>query len=237
MAKNNLTVAVGGLIRTSANSSERKVPLLGEIPIIGRLFRSTVEGEEETETVLLITPRIMNVPGESEQLRQSENRFYRDYNQQHPQMQDFENKFIEVDKAAEQSEFIPQPYQASAFQDMTNYAAQMIRTPEVQRSDSTEYESIRVIPIAAGLFANPAIKTVPIESWRRHNVYVTAVSLFNRSDKVVELAREAINGNWLSVALERDRLAPVGSDEASSMVYLVSDKPFDDMITELNGIR
>lgn len=237
MAKDGLTVAVGGLIRTSTNKNERKVPVLSEIPVLGRVFRSTSESEQETETVLLITPRVMNVPEDSESLRITENRFYRDYNQKHPQSQEFDNKFINVDKAAEESDIIPQPYQAEAFRDMTNYAAQKVRSPDVQWAEDSAYESLRVIPVAAGLFAEPAIKTVPLESWRRHNVYVTAVSLFNRSDKVIELKREALNGSWLASAMDSGRLGPVGSDDASSMIYLVSDQPFDDMMSNINGFR
>jgi general secretion pathway protein D len=179
----------------------------------------------------------MNVPEESEDLRTTENRFYRDYNQKHPKSQEFDNKFINVDKAAEESEIIPQHYQPEAFRDMTNYAAQKIRMPDVQQAEDSAYESLRVIPIAAGLFSDPTIKTVPLESWRRHNVYVTAVSLFNRSDKVVELKPEQVNGSWLASAMDSGRLAPVGSDDASSMIYLVSDRPFEDMMTEINGFR
>jgi general secretion pathway protein D len=120
---------------------------------------------------------------------------------------------------------------------MTNFAAQMVRTPEVQRPERSAYESVRVIPIAAGLFNEPAIKTVPMESWRRHNVYVTAVSLFNRSDKVIELEKASLNGQWLTVAMEAGRLAPVGDDDASTMIYLVSDKPFGDEVTAISGLR
>lgn len=237
MAKDGLTVAVGGLIRNSKNKNERKVPILSEIPVIGRVFRSTTETDEETETVLLITPRVMNAPEESEQLRQTDNRFYRDYNQKHPPTQEFNNKFIDVDKRAEESSHIPQAHESDSFQDMTNFAAQMVRTPDLQRPERSAYESVRVIPIAAGLFNEPAIKTVPMESWRRDNLYVTAVSLFNRSDNVIELARNDINGDWLTVAMEAGKLAPVGDNDASTMIYLVSDKPFDDEITAISGIR
>jgi len=237
MAKDGLTVAVGGLIRTSRNKNERKVPVLSEIPVLGRIFRSTIESEQETETVLLITPRVMNVPEESEKLRQTDNRFYRDYNQKQSKTETFKNKFINVDEEAEESTYIPRVFESKVFQNMTNFAAQTVRTPELQRSEASAYESVRVIPIAAGLFDEPAIKTVPIESWRHQNVYVTAVSLFNRSDKVLELEKEDINGNWLTVAMESGRLAPVGEDDATTMIYLVSDKPFDDEITTINGFR
>jgi general secretion pathway protein D len=237
MAKDGLTVAVGGLIRTSKNKNERKVPLLSEIPVIGRVFRSTTESEQDTETVLLITPRVMNVPEESETLRQTDNRFYRNYNQHFPATQEFDNKFIQVNKAAEKSKFIPDHSQAIGFSDMTNFAAQMLRTPELQRTDDDTYKAISVIPIAAGLVANPAIKTVPRESWNKGYHYVTAVTLFNRSDKVIELDESIVNGEWVSVAMESEQLAPTGTDQASTMLYLISDAPFNDVLSDITSTR
>jgi general secretion pathway protein D len=237
MAKDGLTVAVGGLIRTSKNKNERKVPLLSEIPVIGRVFRSTTESEQDTETVLLITPRVMNVPEESETLRQTDNRFYRNYNQHFPATQEFDNKFIQVNKAAEKSKFIPDHSQVIGFSDMTNFAAQMVRTPELQRADDDTYKAISVIPIAAGLVANPAIKTVPRESWNKGYHYVTAVTLFNRSDKVIELDESIVNGEWVSVAMESEQLAPTGTDQASTMLYLISDAPFNDVLSDITRTR
>lgn len=237
MAKDGLTVAVGGLIRTSKNKNERKVPLLSEIPVIGRVFRSTTESEQDTETVLLITPRVMNVPEESETLRQTDNRFYRNYNQHFPATQEFDNKFIQVNKAAEKSKFIPDHSQAIGFSDMTNFAAQMLRTPELQRTDDDTYKAISVIPIAAGLVANPSIKTVPRESWNKGYHYVTAVTLFNRSDKVIELDESIVNGEWVSVAIESEQLAPTGTDQASTMLYLISDAPFNDVLSDITRTR
>lgn len=94
IAKDNLTVAVGGLIRTSKNIDKKKVPILGEIPVIGRVFSSTIESEEETETVLLITPHIMNNPAESEKIRKTDNPFYDDHNKGYPDLPEPEPKFI-----------------------------------------------------------------------------------------------------------------------------------------------
>jgi general secretion pathway protein D len=37
--------------------------------------------------------------------------------------------------------------------------------------------------------------------------------------------------------MDSGRLGPVGSDDASSMIYLVSDQPFDDMMSNINGFR
>jgi type II secretory pathway component GspD/PulD (secretin) len=58
-AKNNLAVAVGGLIRNENTKSIQKVPWLGDIPYLGWFFRREVNSTEKTELVLLITPRII----------------------------------------------------------------------------------------------------------------------------------------------------------------------------------
>ena len=56
------TTVIGGLVQESTFDSERKVPILGDIPILGYLFRST--SSQTTTTVLdfLITPRIIQGP-------------------------------------------------------------------------------------------------------------------------------------------------------------------------------
>ena len=62
VAKDALTVAIGGLIRKSEVDTERRVPLLGEVPLIGTLFRSDIEEESRTELVILITPYVISTP-------------------------------------------------------------------------------------------------------------------------------------------------------------------------------
>jgi len=57
--KNGETVAIGGLIQTSEIEVRESVPILGSIPLLGRLFSSTTTANEETELVIYITPRIL----------------------------------------------------------------------------------------------------------------------------------------------------------------------------------
>jgi pilus assembly protein CpaC len=51
--------ALAGLIRKDFSTTVRQVPLLGSIPIIGALFRSTGFQKGETELVIVVTPRIV----------------------------------------------------------------------------------------------------------------------------------------------------------------------------------
>ena len=66
VAKDGLTIAVGGLIRTSISNSQQKVPFVGDLPYVGRLFRREVRQRLKTELVLLITPHILGTPVEAE---------------------------------------------------------------------------------------------------------------------------------------------------------------------------
>ncbi|WP_245605165.1 type II and III secretion system protein family protein [Sphingomonas astaxanthinifaciens] len=51
--------AMAGLLRKDFSSTVRQFPLLGNIPIIGTLFRSTSFNRDETELVIIVTPRLV----------------------------------------------------------------------------------------------------------------------------------------------------------------------------------
>lgn len=53
------TIAIGGLLRTDDTKTVRKVPVLGDIPVLGAPFRDTNRTEKETELIVFITPRIV----------------------------------------------------------------------------------------------------------------------------------------------------------------------------------
>ncbi|WP_019528362.1 type IV pilus secretin PilQ [Dasania marina] len=56
---NGETVVLGGVFRTEDVRSESKVPVLGDIPYLGRLFRQTSVRQVKAETLIFITPRIL----------------------------------------------------------------------------------------------------------------------------------------------------------------------------------
>lgn len=57
------TVGLGGLIREDIQKTEDKVPLLGDIPIAGRLFRSNVDQKIKRNLLIFVTARIMDAEG------------------------------------------------------------------------------------------------------------------------------------------------------------------------------
>jgi len=54
------TIIIAGLIKESRNQSEAKVPFLGDIPFLGKLFKSTSDTNELKELVIFITPHIIS---------------------------------------------------------------------------------------------------------------------------------------------------------------------------------
>jgi general secretion pathway protein D len=66
VAKDAMTIAVGGLIQDRIERTEQKIPYLSEIPVLGAIFRNTERLRKRTELVLLITPRVLFTPVEAQ---------------------------------------------------------------------------------------------------------------------------------------------------------------------------
>lgn len=59
---NGQTIVIGGLKQTLNKTDVSKIPLLGDLPILGQLFKKKTQQNEETELVIFITPKIMDSP-------------------------------------------------------------------------------------------------------------------------------------------------------------------------------
>lgn len=56
------TIVLGGQVRDSSSRSRTKIPLLGDIPLLGRLFNSDSRNKGRTETIVFITPYVLDSP-------------------------------------------------------------------------------------------------------------------------------------------------------------------------------
>ncbi len=59
------TVAVGGLMREDVQSVEDKVPLLGDLPFIGRLFQTKAQHHIKSNLIIFVTPEIIDATGQN----------------------------------------------------------------------------------------------------------------------------------------------------------------------------
>lgn len=58
----NQTVVIGGLISSKLSTAESKVPILGDIPILGALFRTTSKTERKSNLLIFLTPHVIDSP-------------------------------------------------------------------------------------------------------------------------------------------------------------------------------
>ena len=59
IVKNGDVVVIGGVFSNTESQSESKVPILGDIPIIGRLFRSDAKVDNQEQVLIFIAPKVV----------------------------------------------------------------------------------------------------------------------------------------------------------------------------------
>jgi general secretion pathway protein D len=74
--KDGETVILGGMIRSQVTSTVNKLPILGDLPFLGNLFRSTSKENQKTELMIMLTPRIVRTAEDAKRIREkTENEF------------------------------------------------------------------------------------------------------------------------------------------------------------------
>lgn len=68
VARNGQTIAIGGMISHSLTSQKSKVPILGDLPLLGALFSSRSNSDRTTELILLVTPYVINDSSDADRI-------------------------------------------------------------------------------------------------------------------------------------------------------------------------
>lgn len=66
--KSGHVIYLGGIIDIKNDLNIMKIPLLGDIPVLGNLFKSTAKTKSKTELMILITPHIINTASEADMM-------------------------------------------------------------------------------------------------------------------------------------------------------------------------
>jgi len=72
MVKDGQTIVIGGLFRDTVSIVRNQVPVLGDIPIVGLLFRGKADQIKREEVVVLLTPHIIEEPSETDGIARAE---------------------------------------------------------------------------------------------------------------------------------------------------------------------
>jgi len=68
IVKDSQTVVIGGLIDDSSTRNDTKVPALGDIPLLGWMFRKRTEASQKTNLYIFLTPRVIKSPAEAQEI-------------------------------------------------------------------------------------------------------------------------------------------------------------------------
>ena len=68
LAASGETIVLGGLIQDDTNDSQRKVPVLGDIPVLGNLFKSKSKRQTKTNLVVFLRPTVIDSAGTAKEL-------------------------------------------------------------------------------------------------------------------------------------------------------------------------
>ena len=61
MVGDGQTVVLGGILETDRRETIKKVPYLGDIPVLGHLFKNKSRSEQNEELLIFITPRVIKL--------------------------------------------------------------------------------------------------------------------------------------------------------------------------------
>ncbi|WP_031435594.1 DUF3438 family protein [Methylomarinum vadi] len=261
--QNNMPVAIGGLITERASDAEKKVPVLGDIPVLGMLFTDELRERKREELIIIIQPHIMS-NGEKD-FKFSKD--FLDRNSVHPYTKNQDNLDIYSNDGGVHKDYkLEQPYKEYRFQDkqdshrwnspeqerkkqrkadkrknaaqqtyieLTKYASKAVRLPAHEReqvSGIRPTELARKNDVDLLKINNGSLRAVPVASWKKGGVHVTALEVHNISSSPVKVDHRKLNGRWLASTIEDTTLAPDRQFGDSTYLYLVSAQPFWDII-------
>ena len=64
------TIVLGGIIQNTERNTIQKVPLLGDVPLLGNLFRSSTKTHNQTELMVFLTPHIVHSNADAQKIRE-----------------------------------------------------------------------------------------------------------------------------------------------------------------------
>ncbi len=148
LVKDNQTVVIGGLIGTTDTSVATKVPILGDIPIIGKMFRGNRTSSRKSNMLIFLTPHVIDDESDLEEV----------YRVKVAQRQEFIRRFY--GKSRQQQEI--------ELEKLLQYSMNHIDKPSVYRGNERKENNWEVIgsqaPVAAPLESNPSVDTETLET-------------------------------------------------------------------------
>jgi len=119
----------------------------------------------------------------------------------------------------------------AGFKTLLQFASREIYAPERLRSKTVgmHREFINKRP-TYHLYRGNQISTHPVVAWRSGGLHVSAIKVQNRTSDFLPLDPRLLRGKWKTALFYHGQLAPNGSPQDTSTLFLISDSPYVDAI-------
>lgn len=227
-AQDGMTVAIGGMIRDSVQRDNERVPILGDIPFIGTLFKHDVRATVRSQIVLLITPRVLENPTEANRVAQAKTEDFNALAASVP-TSPIMPKLTDTSPTPPASGIAAGRDGDAGFAALARAAAAAVRQTDPAASPP---EGLRAVPLNdhSRLQLANGMEARPSASWQRDGLYVTALQVINSGAQAQGLAATLIRGRWAAMVLERRRLGAAGSSDSWTWAYAISRQPFEQAV-------
>lgn len=236
MAKDGLAVVVGGMITETTSEGERKVPVLGDVPLLGALFKEIERTKKREQLILLITPHVFSTPEEAEAVSRhrlgdvtrtpSEIDVYLDRLERTRSRSASGQSTNAAVRAAAPEPSPPRAMRETSYVALIRFAAERIGTPALLQRRHATVEDVRLANNRPfHLVTDDRIEARPKRGWRDDGLYATAVEVRNLGTETQTLDERRFIGQWLAAAVQTPTLAP----GERTHVYLITDRPFDEI--------
>jgi len=124
IVRDNETMVLGGIVGTTQSHTENKIPVLGDLPLVGALFRSTTDQDRKTNLMVFLTPHIIDGPDDMYEVQRV--------------------------KEAQRAEFLRRFYGKSRdkywaeLQSLLRYSMNMVEEPSMYRGPATVDQELRL---------------------------------------------------------------------------------------------
>jgi hypothetical protein len=208
------------MVSSSTSLQTSKVPLLGDIPFLGTLFTQEKEVNESFQYIMLITPHIIMTPEETA---------------------DKSRKIAGFDYSKNANHNNEDPYPDYGFDryiELTKFAIDaMSNTENKQAKQAETHNNIKQVNDISGsasaIFPVHGISAKANAVWQQNNLFVSAFKLRNHTPITQNVASSSLRGNWLSATILQEELSPFAKEGDTTWLYLVSDKPFKQVIEQI----
>lgn len=230
VAKDGLTIALGGMINKVDSSERSTVPVLGDIPILGQMFQGKKDVESDAQYIMLITPHIITNPHDAKAKTEEIEEI--DYSRFNENTHEAEKALIQQEQAPERlsyntksSGLAGNPVPTSTLIRLNRHAARFLNG-STTLDDDIHQRSQRVSDLSR-LSSNALLSVRTYALFELEDIHLTVLEVTNQSSRPQVFPIDLVQGDWLSVSRTKKTLAPFKTGSKRTGYLLIASKgPF-----------